>query len=502
MYFSPRINLLLPLVAGLLLLHGCSTTPKGKPEPQTQVPVVGEKTPVQSEYTVKELKTMVRQAIKAQDYAQLTIWSQQLWQNTHDADEKAAIQYQLWQIFKTLNRDQLTELQSQASETDNAILLQWVDLAKAWQNNQGLNRLSAVENEIALAENPDFFQPVLMQVKQEATQPPAIQKLAVFLPLSGKYKQISLQIRNGLIKNVLLKHPNITLTFYDTEENNNLVTLYQQAMDDGNDWVIGPLKKQNIQQLNTLNAENITALNQLDQTFTFIQFSLRTPSEPTQIEDKLCQANYRHLGILSSQSTGDLNLGQTLTYLWRQMPLHHAAFNSYPTRHPNLRKALGDLINETESQNRKANLRWLLQEKLTFFPRTRKDLQAIILIGNRERVAVFKPQFKFFDLKLPIYGTSKLTPKNLQHANPTKDLSKVIFPTLPAALNTTPANTVLEAFGWDSVELTLNHTLLAPNLCLNTGLTGALQVDEDKKVDRRLSWATYNHQGKIRLLER
>jgi len=461
-----------------------------------------EEASTQPTYTLKELRTLVHQAINNQDYAQLPRLSQQLWQSTPDSSEKTAIPSQLWQIFKDLSSDQLIELQSQASETGNAPLRQWVYLAKAWQNNQGLNRLSAVENEIALADNPDFFQPVLTLAKQEATQPPDIQKLAVFLPLSGKYKQISLQIRNGLIKSVLLKHPNITLTFYDTEENNNLVTLYQQAMDDGNGWVIGPLKKDNIQQLKSLNVHNITALNQLDQALTFTQFSLRAPSEPIQIENKLCQANTRHLGILASQTTGDLNLGQTLTYLWRQIPLHHAVFNSYPTRHPNLRKALGDLINETTSQNRKANLRWLLQEKLTFFPRTRKDLQAIVLIGNRERVAVFKPQFKFFDLKLPVYGSSKLTPKNLQHASPIKDLSKVVFPTLPAVLNQTPANTILEAFGWDSVELTLNHSLLAPNLCLNTGLTGALQIDENKKVDHRLSWAIYNRQGKIRPLER
>ena len=488
------------LLSSLLLLAGCSTTPQKQPPSQTQQTTSPEE-PLDQVYTSQQLEAKRQQALKAQDYAQFAYWSKQLWLYTKDPEKQNHIQIQTWQIFQSLPLEQLNLLEQQLAQQTHhdKTLLSWIHLSQAWQSHQGLNRLSALKNEMELIDTPDFFQPILQQA-QHSLRPLEIQKLAIFLPLTGKYQQISQQIRNGLIKNSLLKHPNITLSFYDTEENPDLVALYQQAMADGNDWVIGPLKKQNIRQLQTLNVENITALNQLDQSLPFIQFSFRTASEAQQIETKLCQTQYRHLGILTSQTPGDLKLAQTLAYRWQQMPLHHATLNSYSTRRPNLRKALGNLINETQSQDRKANLRWLLQKKLHFFPRTRQDLEAIIIIGNRSRVAVFKPQFKFFNLKLPIYGSSKLTPKNLHQAHPIKDLYKVIFPTFPAALHPNPPQTHLEAFGWDSLELTLNAALLAPNLCLNTGLTGTLTLPKNKKADRQLHWAIYTATGHIQPL--
>ena len=528
MQFPTRTNFIRPFLWALTLwsffsLHGCGTAPKQPPKVPVQTnqelpPPPPQQAPT---FTPQQLEQQARQALKDQNYAELTQVAQQLWQSTNDPDQRAAIQYQLWQVFKHLTPEQLDALQTDSKvETDmdmeseagskmdsemtsdtDTVLDTWIHLAKAWQTQQGVNRLSAIENELDFIDNPEFFAPVLMLAKHDALRPQPLKKLAVFLPLSGKYQLLAFQIRDGLIKNILLKHPEISLSFYDTEENPDMATLYQQAMSEGNDWVIGPIKKKNIQQLEALPATNITALNQLDTPTNFMQFSLRTASEPVQIEDKLCQSHYRHLGILSSQTQSDLNLGQTLTYLWRQIPLHHAAFNSYPAHRPNLRKALGNLINETQSQYRKANLRWLLQEKLYFFPRTRKDLQAIVLIGNRKRVAVFKPQFKFFNLKLPVYGSSNLSPTNLQQAEPIKDLSDVVFPTYPAVVSPSPVMTLLEAFGWDSVELTLNHTRLAPNLCYNPGLTGALQIESDKKVDRHLIWAKYKHDGSIQPVE-
>jgi hypothetical protein len=498
------------LLLGALFLHGCSTPPKPvqkvTPKAVATPLVIQEVAPP----TASELEQMAREAIKTQNYVALADLSHQLWQMAEDPEDRRAIVWQTWQAFLRAPAPMLLQLrqpilqeeipsENEEETPDASLAAEWAQLAWQWKSAQGVYRLSNVENEIALSSDPDFFSTLTPFLKSQLLEPQYRRQVAVFLPLSGKYRPLTEQIRNGLIKNVLTNHPELTLVFYDTQETPNMQELLVQAKEEGADLFIGPLRKANLNQMAQITDPTVSqliALNQIEAPTTFTQFGFSALSESVQIESQLCQQGYRHLGILSSQSTGNMRLSQTLAYQWRNQLLHHAAFKSYPTRRPNLRHALGSLINETQSQARKANLQWLLQEQLTFLPRTRKDLEAIVLVGNRKRVAVFKPQFKFFDLKLPVYGTSKLTPEKLTKSPAIKDLSQVVFPTIPAALNPTQVDTPLEAFGWDSLTLALSRQLLAPQLCLNDGLTGQLELTEDNQIDHLLSWAVYNKQGR------
>ncbi len=117
-----------------------------------------------------------------------------------------------------------------------------------------------------------------------------------------------------------------------------------------------------------------------------------------------------------------------------------------------------------------------------------------MLVGNTRRLGVFKPQFKFFELDLPIYGTSKITPAQLDKTPANRDLSDLIFPTMPAALKPTPLNTPFEAFGWDSLTIVMNQDNLAPGVCLNNGMTGRLSIQENE-IDHDYVWGKYSSAG-------
>ena len=167
-----------------------------------------------------------------------------------------------------------------------------------------------------------------------------------------------------------------------------------------------------------------------------------------------------------------------------------------PEKKANLRKALASVINEQQSNDRKNNLQWLLRINLSFFPRTRQDLDAVVLLGNTKQLAVFQPQFKFFNLTIPTYSSSKLTPTNLQKNKPNMDLKNISFPTYRAVLINNGLISKLEAFGWDSLTIALNQHLFAPNLCLNSGMSGNLSKD-GLVYDRQYIWAKYNQDGII-----
>jgi hypothetical protein len=169
---------------------------------------------------------------------------------------------------------------------------------------------------------------------------------------------------------------------------------------------------------------------------------------------------------------------------------------TFPERNPNLREALGALINETESQARKNNLRWLLKQPIDFTPRPRQDLDAIVLVTHRTQLAVFLPQFEFFDLTLPVYSTSEAMPSPFQPYEPVPDLAGMHFPAMTAAFGQHDAHTAFEAYGWDALTLLHHGDWLQPNRCFHQTATGRIGWDKDR-YQRHLRWASYDPSGQI-----
>ncbi|MDR9498058.1 MAG: penicillin-binding protein activator [Hydrogenovibrio sp.] len=169
---------------------------------------------------------------------------------------------------------------------------------------------------------------------------------------------------------------------------------------------------------------------------------------------------------------------------------------TFPERNPNLREALGALINETESQARKNNLRWLLKQPIDFTPRPRQDLDAIVLVTHRTQLAVFLPQFDFFDLTQPVYSTSEAMPSPFQPFEPAPDLAGMRFPAMTAALGQHDAHTAFEAYGWDALTLLHHGDWLQPDRCFHQTATGRIGWD-DERYQRHLRWASYDSSGQI-----
>lgn len=489
------------ILCSFLGLSSCSTPPKpSKTEMPSQLPAKPPQ-PSKAEALKRQITTLEQQARLAKnaqawvDFVQL---SQQLWQIS-DADNQAAIEYQIWGSLKHLAPDSLDSLAEKAPE-----LADWVNFVEItlehpiWQK-QHLKDLQDFSSDNPQALYNHHLLPALIN-NLDRRQP--ITHIAVMLPFSGQYASISEQIRNGILKNHFQQRQQglapLEFRFYDSSDLTQIQSIYQTAMQQGAQWVIGPLRKTAIEQLAPLAPTNVLALNQVDLPSVW-QFNFKSDSEAYQINQQLCQQNYQRLGVLSSTLDADTRLAQDILFSWHQQTDKRnqtAILKTYPTRNPNLRDALGSLINEKHSQARKNNLRWLFSQAIHFTPRLREDLDAIVLIGNERRLAVFKPQFEFFNLNLPTYGTSKITPSHLSQATLNPDLAALIFPTLPAAIHASPVETPFEAYGWDSLTLVQNLDRIDNGLCINQGLTGKLKR-QGQEIDHLFRWAQYNDRGKV-----
>ncbi len=480
------------LAVTLLGLTSCSApqskkTVEAKPDivlPQTKPKTADER-------RIAQLEQSIKQAQADRNWPQFINLSEQLWQLA-DSDNQLAIEYMVW---KTLSDNFTSQAAiNQLTMSRNPQLESWASLLNALKQ-PGLFKLQALQDLKEFEDDAIYHSHLLTALKYRLKTQQSIHQIAVLLPFKGKYQHISEQIRNGILKAYMVSNQKVGIQFYDSSNVASVLQQYELAKQDGADLVIGPLTKEAIEQLAGHNINDVIALNNSSES-SFKTFNFRAQTEGLQITQQLKRNDFRRIGILSSQSSRDLNTAQTLMSQWLGDEENQALLRAYSLEKLNMRKELGGLINEEQSQSRYNNLRWLLGEKLEFFPRTRKDLQAIVLIGDADQVAVFHPQFEFFQLELPVYATSNLTPQDLQDIETNKDLSNVIFPTIPAVFTPHALKTPLEAFGWDSFMIASQLHQLAPNLCFNQGQSGILYLD-DQAIDKKLIWAQYSEHGRL-----
>lgn len=487
---------LISIPALLLILSSCGTKPVKKDIKITE-PITDPAKSKQSQEQVaklnaKNLEKLILEYKQQKQWSKYLITATELWTHANPSNQ-LSIEYQIWQTLKEASQQ---EHSLQKKYQDNIDLVDWFEFIQT-------TKLHPINQKQSLKDSQEFNPHALFNahlsdvILKRLNQPTLASHIAILLPLSGNYRPISLQIRNGIIKNKLLNHPDLTLRFYDSSNAHQIDKTYQTAIKNGADFVIGPVKKETIQFLSgspnlTINQQQILTLND----GSLPHFSYKSKSEALQIVSKLKEKCYKNIAVLSSSKKFDTQLSQNLLHRWLQDTNHQITVKTYPKKRPNLRKALASVINEKQSSARKNNLRWLLQKKLYFTPRPRQDLDALVLLGNANQVAVFKPQLNFFNLDLPIYSSSSLTPAKLKNSKPNKDLRGVNFLTYPAVKIASNLTSKLEAFGWDSLTIVTHQHLFAPKTCLNKGMTGRLTKD-DTVYDHQYQWMKYNRQGII-----
>ena len=152
--------------------------------------------------------------------------------------------------------------------------------------------------------------------------------IALLLPLQGQLASTSQAIRNGfLAADHQAKQEGsspLSVKTYDTS-GKNIVTVYQQALLEEADFVVGPLSKQ---ELNTLAQTNVRvptlALNTLDNntlsnnTLLF-QFGLSPKDEIKQVADKAWQEGRRAAIFITSKDDWGQNIQAAFQAYWQSL---------------------------------------------------------------------------------------------------------------------------------------------------------------------------------------
>lgn len=352
-----------------------------------------------------------------------------------------------------------------------------------------------------------------------------ITNIALLLPQNGRFAQAGAAVRDGFLsawygENNQQAQPMVHV--YDASEE-NILQAYQQAVEEGAEFIVGPLEKEALKALLSLPELPVTtlALNQLDNeeldqisahisSDRFYQFGLSPELEAQQVADKAWAAGFTHaLAITPEGNWGD-RLFMAFKNQFESLGGVILEHQSIATTNNDFSTPVIQLLNIDGSQQRYQALTTQLKRKIRFEPRPRKDMDFIFLTILPEQARQIRPQLMFHrSSATPVLATSHVYGLPLR-GEPDLDMEGVIFNDMPWLLNqqTLESDTPLSmqsnwpddnaaflrlfALGIDAYKI-IPHLgrLRYQNNAELQGETGTLRVNTNGQVTRELTWAKF-----------
>lgn len=364
----------------------------------------------------------------------------------------------------------------------------------------------------------------ILAISEQFNRRPA--SIALLLPMTGIYERYSERIRDGFLSAWFAEaeyKPGIRV--YDTEQG-DIQDIYRRAMDEGADFIVGPLEKDAVRVLSRMEAIPVRtlALNQIDTAGVneppaggdfsllpdLVQYGLPPEDEARQVARRGISEGYgRALVITSADEYGD-RVYSAFDREWTAGGGVVLERVNYSPQTSDFISPVKQLLNIDASEDRINTLRQRLGMSLSISSRLRQDADFIFMVASNLTARQIVPHLKFFRTgTLPIYTISYVY---TGRPNPQvdSDLNGVEFVDMPWILRPEDeksplhrqihrswdaASTVFPryyAFGIDAFrlisrigDLSLNQTYQYP------GETGRLYMGDGGVIHRNLSWARF-----------
>ena len=319
--------------------------------------------------------------------------------------------------------------------------------------------------------------------------------VAVLLPTSGPYAAAGKAIKAGLLaayRLVASATPQLPLKFYDSGQN-DIGSVYQQAVADGAKQIIGPLVKEQIQALaqNTSLSVPVLALNHVENISqnNLYQFGLSPIDEAEALAFKAHQDGRQSALVLVPKTAQGERIGNYLTSSWQGHGGTVAGVQSYDPRQHDIGAMLTQVISSSS------------------YPSGQTPPRAVLLSANADAARELAPQLKYHQKNdLAVYAMPNIyagTPNPVQDA----ELGSFNFCDMPwlfdsyfsgplsqsalqKSLQGLPdSSSRLVALGIDAYNLLGRLDQLAATPY--NGATGHLSLGKDNRITRKLVCAQF-----------
>lgn len=341
-------------------------------------------------------------------------------------------------------------------------------------------------------------------------------QVALMLPLQGSHGKSAQAIRDGFLAAFYAQKQSQfrpAIKVYDTSSDSNLSNIYNQAMNEGADFIVGPLTKEEVDSIsdNTRPRIPVLALNNTTRTGlqnNIFQFSLSPEMEAQSVARKAWNDGHRTALIIIPKSAWGRRMQQAFQDVWLNFGGKIVGIEEIQSQN-NLTAGVKHLLGVDASEARAQQLKQL-GIKFSFEPRRRQDIDMIFIATNAALARQVKPLLNFyFAADLPAYASSSIFSGKLQPGID-QDLNGIQFCDMPWILDTAIGSRSnykavselwpqdfeqyarLYAMGLDAYKIAnqIDQLTMLPDLGVS-GMTGMLTLDKQQYVQRKLIWATF-----------
>ncbi len=354
--------------------------------------------------------------------------------------------------------------------------------------------------------------------RAEAARAYQPQHIALLLPQSGNLSNSAKHIRNGFMTAIyqlpVSERPEIR--FYDSSNTDDIASLYQNAVDQGASFVIGPLHRDLVEALAQREyfPVPVMSINRLSDELllpdNFYQFGLPIEDEVRQAAIKAWNDGFSKALVLVPLGTMGERTQIAFTEQFEQLGGEIQKTITYGEGQ-DYSRAVQEMLGVDKSLARYSRLEQILGESIEHEARRRQDADMVFFKASAKQARRIKPFIDFYYAHdLPLYSTSSIY-AGKEDPLLDKDLDNVQFcdipwllsrdenllykkeqiaELLPAATHSSSAR--LFALGYDLYTLIpdLNKLRNFPQF-YKEGLSGLLTVDPLGHVQRRLTWAKF-----------
>lgn len=432
--------------------------------------------------------------------------------------------HKLWALLTQATPDQLGAWQQSAQRTD---LKAWLALALIAKTTAP--QPASLKQALARwqAQYPQQAPGTTAIVAELRTQWQTFQyrpaQIAVLLPLSGPFAPVARTILDGIMSAYYQHqdpaHP-VALRVYDTGTHPaKLLSLYAQAVANGAQFVIGPLKRQQVERLAA--SGNVTvptlALNYVSDASAalpadFYEFGLNPGNEAKQAAEKASLDGHTKAIVLVPDNDWGARVATAFSQRFTKLGGHVLAIGRYRGRSSDFSSAIVSSLNIDLSETRRRDVSRTIGRQVTFDARRRQDVNMIFIAGDPRQARLLLPQIDFHHgTGLPVYSIAEAfsgtrdavadsdlnglvlcdSPLLLADSGPAAAARKSMYQNFPNASRRYPR---LFGLGVDSFNvIPYLKRLAAQSWARYDGLSGALHINDGHRLEAQMLWARFSH---------
>lgn len=340
-------------------------------------------------------------------------------------------------------------------------------------------------------------------------------KIGLFLPTSGRLATVGNVILDGFMTSYydtqMMGSEKPEVLVYDTASE-AIELLYQQAMADGVEFVIGPLlksKADDIAQYQRLPIPTLV-LNRLDNTYAptgMFQFGLPIEDEAEQIARFAINKGQTRAFVINAEKTVGNRAVETFSDTFQRLG-GKIVRTADLSRTPDPKVAVMQMLGADQAEKRKTELQNLLNLPIESSAQISTTADFIFMIAQANEARIIKPYLNYYyAYNLPVYATSHLYNGSNNRENDLNGIQFIDAPWMIPQTNEQASNKQkivrmfptaggslgrFFALGYDSFLLIPEITQLSALSDYSVeGLSGELTLDYYGRIVRKLAWAKY-----------